>query len=228
VVSPPPLAAANDASAIGAIWSAIVVGAGARRVEVVLDLAQPDDRPGDRAREERDEEQDVGRVAPRSDVAPPHVHDVADLLEREERHADRQRDRRDRRPVGAEQGRQAVELVDAEPEVLVVAEDREVLDDAQRQQRVGPPAVAAGRGPRDPERQRPVQERRGPDEQQHALHAPRVEDAAGRQQDEAAGARRRRPRRQQHGRQEREQERGRGEDQRAVRADRTDDDPQAA
>ena len=52
-----------------------------------------DDRAGDRAREQRHEEQDVERVAARGDVAAVDVHGVRDLLEGEERDADRQRDR---------------------------------------------------------------------------------------------------------------------------------------
>ena len=43
--------------------------AATRDPELMLDLAQPHDRAGDRAREEQDEEQDVHRILARSHVA---------------------------------------------------------------------------------------------------------------------------------------------------------------
>ena len=132
-------------------------------------------------REQTDEERVVDQGVGRLELPVVHVDDVGDFLERVERNAGRQQDaeHRDGRLMEPERLQRRSERVHEEVEVLERAEEAEIDDERQRQERAPSLAVV---GPRDGFRTIEVDNRRRGDEREKPWIPPPVEDITGDEQ----------------------------------------------
>ena len=180
--------------------------------ELVADLVEANDRPGDQLREERDVEGEIKRRHKVAGRAAVDVDEIAQRVEREERDADGQEDigpghRREARPREARVPRR-----DTQVRVLEPAQERDVDDDAECQQALR----GGGFAPVDPALQlRPdhvVRRDGGQQGQDEGARTPGIEAEAREHQQSVAHPTRGKVIGREDGREEEEDEGDRGED----------------